>query len=1666
MPGDIPHGDPGMPSRSRYPSEASQSYFNVALVPGDTNVLTPQRVEAQSIGDAMHVEGLPDTSLQASHNNNSLFGHRWSLGPFPSNSPNPSVSVGSTIPQNLHVGADVFHTHHATSLGEHVGSVAFQSYPIAQQPGQAAVPLRAEPVQVAAFERDAALAAILPDQERAIATPDERGGDVGIIGFNTSQFPQQASLGNRLSFQQETQSERLVTRGEVDQGFETTVRPPQNRPILGNQHAAFREFMVTQMDSRMFPNEHQLAATQQRHNAALVSPDSFNPSYQTLDNQNVFEDLDQVPSTFAQYPNLAANNMLSPTCLQHTSDSMYAVAFPTDVNVTRRETPTVSDGFSILGNQQLADMGIGINVRDSRIALNEHQLAATQQQRSVALGPPDSVNSPFQTLGRQHVFEDPSAVPSTAVQNPNSAKPMLSPINPQLSDALQMVAASTVAVATGRANPEVSGRDFGIAEKDSRMLPNEHQLAATQQRHNVALVSPDSIAGHPAQSGGSQFNSQDTSGTLQMVAVPTVVGSTGGFNPRVPDGGSPARSRENHSQSSNVAAQHAVASMPQSLHQSGISPAPVVTNHQLAELVTVSSLPITLNVMVPSAIAVGGSNTTESVLVQQLQAEVSRLSSALQLQQQQLQQMQQQIQSRASPQLQEVASVRPSLPANLPTASNAVVPCAHAEGGSNPIVAKAHQTIAPACAPPASLAEGAAPGAPLGVGLSHASLAGTPCGSSTCRATGSESYPQQVLPPVVPPLPLHLVQRGAQHSRPSYSHHKSSCRSSDSSSSELSSDSSSLAPVDFARQEENTVMVKSLTDLVFPRPPVSVGEARGYMNQVLTAIGKLQKTPGNELYLWAQECLTSTEEQLQADPRYPRTDREVASKLLGTCKDGRFGLLFNQMLESERAASRAMPCGRAMLRRIFKHFQLERDRLAELGERNLLSLKVPGNTVADLVTFRDTYIYVMSAIPVEDMPRPQTLFNHLIDELEHHDVMAPKVVKAREARLDSHRRTTDWLWSKVELAIQLEQQERNRRDFDEQLGLKPAAGYSGTNPPSDDNIAGAPAPTPDPDSENTPESPASQGSGGSEDFLPWRDTQNKEDMQAAPTQKASPVGLEQPSSTNKDGTYSRGRKAKGKVKSTTEKAITPCMFFAYNICNAEPCAFLHSKTNKYRGPPPRSLRKGGNAPPNAYANVATVIVPEIAVSDASKPVINAMPFEASTAIPWLWDTAAGRHLIGRQALTPSMQKSVQHTPNPIAFATGGGSQSGKESLNFSGSRILDGEEVYVLEECPPAQSIGKAVIDKGYMFIWDPRESVPYLVAPENVSRCRLKVPKNAKICASRVVEYVPQYDEELTPCSFEPRERLAPIPNAMPASSLGPKTLVELDDPNNLGNSSIPTYGVFPPTKDVKTDLAPDSVDDVVGLANTSGSKMVVVNVSNVPNNPMDDQLLVELGSGEPPKDKILKQQATNPKHMRLNSSDSQFYPISHITKDNAMKFSHSHDGLADGRDDSSEQQHEQLSSSSVVLNNGFQKFEVITGKVESHRGESVAANVHNSVRKVHEGDLVFPVGMSCSHALFRGGNPGDPHDLKFHNNAEDDVLCHKDGGNNDPSAPDLRRCPVNTFLDHVLITEDTPGCATCNTHNRHPADQCCAHFTNINTVEEKKRHQKGRETPLNAST
>ena len=153
---------------------------------------------------------------------------------------------------------------------------------------------------------------------------------------------------------------------------------------------------------------------------------------------------------------------------------------------------------------------------------------------------------------------------------------------------------------------------------------------------------------------------------------------------------------------------------------------------------------------------------------------------------------------------------------------------------------------------------------------------------------------------------------------------------------------------DFAEHESETVYVKGLSNLILPNIPVDSGQARGYINQVLMNIGSLQKTPGSDLYHWAQECLTKDDSALRGDRRFPRTDREIATKMLKVCKSGRFGIIFQRMVEESRLSGVGMPCGRVMLATIFRHFQLEKDRIGMLGERNLLTLRLKGHKTEDL----------------------------------------------------------------------------------------------------------------------------------------------------------------------------------------------------------------------------------------------------------------------------------------------------------------------------------------------------------------------------------------------------------------------------------------------------------------------------------------------------------------------------------------------------------------------------------------------------------------------------------------------------------------------------------------------------------------------------------------------
>ena len=65
-----------------------------------------------------------------------------------------------------------------------------------------------------------------------------------------------------------------------------------------------------------------------------------------------------------------------------------------------------------------------------------------------------------------------------------------------------------------------------------------------------------------------------------------------------------------------------------------------------------------------------------------------------------------------------------------------------------------------------------------------------------------------------------------------------------------------------------------------------------------------------------------------------------------------------------------------------------------------------------------------------------------------------------------------------------------------------------------------------------------------------------------------------------------------------EKAKTPCMFYAYVMRKAKSCAFLHSDTQKYKGPP-QGFR--GKAPAKVAASVAPLVSAPISRSWTDVP---------------------------------------------------------------------------------------------------------------------------------------------------------------------------------------------------------------------------------------------------------------------------------------------------------------------------------------------------------------------------------------------------------------------------------------------------------------------------------
>ena len=252
---------------------------------------------------------------------------------------------------------------------------------------------------------------------------------------------------------------------------------------------------------------------------------------------------------------------------------------------------------------------------------------------------------------------------------------------------------------------------------------------------------------------------------------------------------------------------------------------------------------------------------------------------------------------------------------------------------------------------------------------------------------------------------------------------------------------------------------------------------------------------------------------------------------------------------------------------------------------------------------------------------------------------------------------TEWLWNRVDIALELHQQKINRQEFDRTLKGKPQVLSSNTQLPKGNDSNAAPAPL------HPPTIPAAPAPKEKKKKKKKKEKDNPE-VPAAPAKgkgKGKGKGDASPRTPPGRRTPRGGRGGGGNTTPSSEQARragqmtkeetarTPCMFYAFGSCKAAKCDFLHDDSNKYTGPPPRSL---ATAKADAKAKPKPKPKPKAPASIA--PLISAMP--AATAqdkLTWIWDTGAGRHLIGKQALNHKATACVRRTDSPVGFATVG-----------------------------------------------------------------------------------------------------------------------------------------------------------------------------------------------------------------------------------------------------------------------------------------------------------------------------------------------------------------------------------------------------------------------------
>ena len=146
--------------------------------------------------------------------------------------------------------------------------------------------------------------------------------------------------------------------------------------------------------------------------------------------------------------------------------------------------------------------------------------------------------------------------------------------------------------------------------------------------------------------------------------------------------------------------------------------------------------------------------------------------------------------------------------------------------------------------------------------------------------------------------------------------------------------------------------------------------------------------------------------------------------------------------------------------------------------------------------------------------------------------------------------------------------------------------------------------------------------------------------------------------------------------------------------------------------------------------------------------VNALP--STYTEKWLGDTGTDQDIVGKQSRTVAKAGETKKAADPVSLSTANGSITTDEVVEVNLPGLCESFTPYVLENTPPALSIGLRCLEQGYDFVWG-KDTTPIFVRPDG------------KCVKFKMAGRVPYIDESCQPFEI-PEAHLTRLTKALDA--------------------------------------------------------------------------------------------------------------------------------------------------------------------------------------------------------------------------------------------------------------------------------------------------------------